>query len=283
MDAMQDAVRKACELLQAAGIDSARLDAQLLLAHALGTSREAWLMMPDRLLSGAERAQYDGYVQRRAAREPLSHILGIREFYGREFSVSRHVLDPRADSETLIDAVLKECAARSLLPASILDLGTGSGCLLLTLLAEMKGVYGVGVDVSAQALCVARANALALGLSARASFVQGRWSEGLHKKFDIIISNPPYIPSQEIEGLMPEVRDFEPLGALDGGKDGLDSYREMANQLNHALAPGGLAALEVGIGQHEAVAGIMNTAGLRILNIWNDLAGIPRCLTLTHR
>jgi release factor glutamine methyltransferase len=272
------AAAAAAELAQA-GIEGASREARLLLAHALGAEAGGVLMARDRELSAAEGAAFAALVARRAAREPLSHITGRREFWSLEFGVGPAVLDPRPDSEALVEAALGCIAARAA-PLRLLDLGTGSGCLLLALLSELPNARGVGVDRSAAALAVARANAAALGLAARAAFVQGDWATALSGAFDLIVCNPPYIATAAIGALMPEVARHEPRLALDGGADGLDAYRRLAPDIARLLAVGGIALVEVGLGQGDAAAAIFAAAGLSDHARRRDLAGRERALLL---
>jgi release factor glutamine methyltransferase len=261
--------------LAAVGVPSARLDAKLLLADALDVE-PSWLFTHhDFVIEDA--APFLTHLERREKREPVSHILGKREFWSREFIVGPAVLDPRPDSETLIAAILKRLPDHQA-PLRLLDLGTGSGCLLLTLLGELPKARGLGIDQSAIALEVARNNAERLGLAERAQFQEGDWNKELVlSKFDIIISNPPYIPSADIAMLEPEVRLYEPLAALDGGEDGLNAYRTIIDQLPGLLKLDGLIAFEMGIGQDHALAHLLEAAGFNNIERENDLAGITRC------
>lgn len=263
--------------LQAAGIERARAEARLLAGAALGMRLEAIVAHTDRLLTAEEQASIAALGDRRVARQPMSQILGEREFYGRRFAVTPDVLTPRPDSETLIETVLQALPDRGA-PLRLLDLGTGSGCLLLTLLAELPNATGVGVDLSAAALDVARGNARALGVEGRVAWHCGRWTDGLLEKFDVAVSNPPYIRRADVERLEPEVARYEPSLALDGGEDGLQAYRELAAELPGVLKPRALFALEVGFGQADEVARLMKGRGLAVLATRNDLAGIPRCI-----
>jgi release factor glutamine methyltransferase len=267
----------AARRLQQAGIEAAPHEARLLLASVLGVATATLVAYPERALTPAEGGRYELLIDRRARREPLTHILGRREFWGLSFRVTADTLDPRPDSETLIEAVLGELPDRQA-PLRLLDLGTGTGCLLLALLAELPQATGLGVDCSAAALAVATANASDLGLAGRAAFRLGRWSEGLSGPFDLIVSNPPYIPSGDIDGLMPEVARYEPRLALDGGPDGLDSYRMLGAEITRLLAGTGLAALEIGLGQASAVAALLATDGLVQATFRRDLAVHIRCL-----
>ncbi|HEY0121993.1 MAG TPA: peptide chain release factor N(5)-glutamine methyltransferase, partial [Rhizobium sp.] len=220
------------------------------------------------------------YRDRRLAREPVSRILGRREFWGLSFSVSEATLDPRPDSEVLVEeaiAALDGCAN-----PRVLDLGTGTGCLLLAILSDIAGATGIGVDISPEAVSMARVNALQLGLEHKAAFHQGDWMDGLDERFDLVISNPPYIPCADIVGLEPEVRTFDPQAALDGGADGLDAYRLLADGLGRVLKSGGMAIIELGAGQAEAVSGLFLAAGLGIECIADDLGGVPRALIVTN-
>ena len=250
--------------LAEAGIESPGREARLLLAHARALSSDA--------------AAYDALLARRAAREPLALILGHREFWSLDFAVSPATLIPRPDSETLIEAALAARPARASV-ARILDLGTGTGCLLLAALSEFPAAFGLGVDCVPAAAALAAANAAALGLAGRAAFLCGRWGAALAGRFDLILCNPPYIPSLEIEGLMPEVARFEPISALDGGTDGLAAYRVLIPALPALLADSGLAVLELGAGQDQAVAALARDAGFAP-TLRADLAGIPRALVL---
>ncbi len=218
------------------------------------------------------------------AREPVSRILGRRAFFGREFSVGRATLDPRPCSETLIEAALALADQEGwrTRPIHILDAGTGSGCLLLTLLAEMELAHGVGTDISAGALAVAAENADRLGLSERAEFAEARYLGGTRGTFELVVSNPPYIPTRDIEGLEPEVRNHEPRTALDGGADGLDAYREIAAGLPRVV-PRGWALFEVGAGQADAVVDILRRELGRHggeVRQWTDLGGHRRCVAI---
>jgi release factor glutamine methyltransferase len=263
--------------LAKAGIPDARREARLILAHALGIGAATILGYPERAVADAGR--FDSLIARRAAREPLSHLTGRREFWSLEFEVTPETLDPRADSETLVEAALAAIADRQA-PLSVLDFGTGTGCLLLALLSELPNARGVGIDIAEQTLAVARRNAAGLGLAERVQFAIGDWGGALAGPFDLIVSNPPYIPAGEISGLQPEVADFEPRRALDGGVDGLDAYRRLGPDISRLLRSGGVAVLEFGLGQGDAVARLMAAEGLAPQGFMADLAGHDRCLTL---
>jgi release factor glutamine methyltransferase len=265
----------ASALLRAAGIDNPRLEARLLLAHALNLPVAALLRDPN---LPADPAACIPLVARRAAREPLAYILGHREFWSLRFAVSPATLIPRPESETLIEAALAAFAHRPP-PRRVLDLGTGTGCLLLSALHEFPGASGVGVDRSPGAAALAAANANALGLGARAAFLCADWTDPLAARFDLILCNPPYIPTSEIGGLMPEVAGHEPASALDGGDDGLAAYRHILPRLPRIMQPGGAAVLELGIGQAPPVAAMAREAGM-VATTRPDLAGISRVLVL---
>jgi release factor glutamine methyltransferase len=263
--------------LAAAGVESAALDAVLLLCAVTGERRETVMAYPERTVAAEAADAYRGLIDRRATREPVSRILGKREFWGLDFTVAQPVLDPRPDTETLVRAALDWLEGR---PASrIIDLGTGSGCILLALLHEREGDTGLGIDASHAALGIARANAGALGLSGRAAFTLGDWTSGLPgAAADLIVANPPYIPRDDIAGLEPEVREHDPIGALDGGPDGLDAYRTIAADLARVLAPGGAAFFEIGAGQEDDVAALLVAAGATAVQQFPDLSGRVRCL-----
>ena len=273
------ALHHAAGQLTAAGIDTARLDARLLLGAVLGLEPQAVFSQPRLELSAAEQERFAALLARRRGREPMSHLLGRRGFWTIELKVTADTLDPRPDTETVIEAVLDGLPERGR-ARRILDLGTGTGCILLALLSELGACTGLGVDKSPAALDVARANAHRLGLDGRAGFRLGDWGGGLEERFDIIVSNPPYIPDGEIDGLEPEVAVFEPRLALAGGPDGLDCYRVLAPQIGCLLAPGGVAALEVGQGQAGAVAALLAAVGLDLQEIRGDLGGVERCVVV---
>lgn len=259
--------------LAAAGIADAPRDARRLMAHALG-------LTPDRLalhlrdsVDPAARARFDAAIAARARRQPVSQITGRRRFWGRDFTVTSDVLDPRPETETLIAAALQRPATR------LLDLGTGSGCILLTLLAEWPGATGTGTDISDAALAVAADNARALGVADRASLIRADWTRGLTGPFDLIVSNPPYIAAGDLPGLAPEVRDWEPHGALSPGADGLAAYSAILPALPALLAPGGRVLLEIGPSQGAAVAALSRAAGLARTTVLPDMDGRDRVVS----
>lgn len=269
--------------LEAAGVASAPLDARLLVCAATGVTHEQFIANPDRLLHDHEADMLNQFVARRISREPVSRIVGCREFWGREFRITPETLDPRSDSETLVETVLQHLAVSKCSAPLIVDLGTGSGCLLVTLLCEMSHARGVGVDINAGAIAMARENAHMHGVDARVSFLCGDWLAAIDGQFDLIISNPPYIRSDDIVGLEPEVKFFEPYCALDGGADGLECYRRISKEVIGKLKNGGKLVFELGMGQHAAVVDILETAGYRIDGAHEDLSGTVRCLWATPR
>lgn len=263
--------------LEAAGVEAARREARLLLAQALGMSASEVFARPERLLTADEEVAAGALLERRLAGEPLSRIRGEREFWSLPFLLSPETLDPRPDSEILVEAVLRALPNRQA-RLSLLDFGTGSGCLLLALLSELPAASGRGVDISPEAVETAGENARRLGLSERAVFSKGDWGEGLEGPFDIVLSNPPYIASAEIETLEPAVRLFDPLRGLDGGEDGLAAYRTLLPQARRLLKPEGLLALEMGWEQEAALTKLLKQEGFSRPSLHRDLAGRPRCL-----
>ncbi len=273
---VKQALDEGTQILTAAGIDGPRRDAMALL-EAAGLPREIQIGHPGDPVERDGLAAYREMVARRARREPVSRILGRREFWSLAFTVTPDTLDPRPDSEILVEGALALCAARTA-PLSILDLGTGTGCLLLALLSELPRATGIGTDISPAALKVARANSQALGLAPRTGFAASDWGDGLKGPFNLILANPPYIANGDIGRLEPEVALYEPREALAGGSDGLEAYRRLAPRLGALLAPGGHAVLEVGAGQAAEASGLLAKKGLRIRGILRDLRGIERCI-----
>ncbi len=256
----------------AAFSETPRLDAELLMAHALGVEREAMLLA--RLLDPAP-PEFDAFLERRIAHEPVAYITGRRAFWTIELEVGPGVLIPRADSETLIEAAVEHFADAG--PGRVLDLGTGPGTLLLAALDQWPSATGIGIDASEQALAIAAGNAERLGLAPRAEFRIGDWAARLEERFDLVLCNPPYV--EEGADLARQVADWEPAGALFAGADGLDEYRRLAPQVARLLAPGGIACVEVGAGQASAVTGLFTKEGLAA-RPRNDLAGHIRCIVL---
>lgn len=264
------AMAAAAARLRAAGVQDPARDARILLAHAarIEASRVTLIAPEDLDPDVAER--FEQLVALRAVRVPVSHLLGEREFYGRRFKVSKEVLDPRPETETLIEAALAEPFER------VLDLGLGSGCILVTLLAEMPQATGLGVDLSEAACLQASANAVLHRVEARADIQQSDWFSNVTGRFDLIVSNPPYIALDEMAGLSPEVREHEPDMALTDGRDGLSAYRVLAAGLRGHLRPGGRVCLEIGPTQGPAVADMLQRAGLSDIAILSDLDGRDR-------
>lgn len=272
----------AASRLAAAGVAEPRRDARLLLGAAMESSAAALLSRDDLVVDAAAAARFGGYVARRADREPVSRILARREFWSLPFRLTPALLDPRPDSESLIEAALALAPDRTA-PLRLLDLGTGSGCLLLALLSELPQATGLGIDRDLDAVAGAAANARALGLEPRAAFRPGDWGAGLAERFDLVVANPPYIPDGEIGTLAPEVARYEPRGALAGGPDGLDAYRVLAGQLDGLLHANGHAVLEFGRGQDAAVAALLRAAGLEIQGFGRDLSNVVRCVVAARR
>ena len=266
----------------AAGLDSPDLDARLLVGDALKLDLTGLVTHDRRELSTGEAQHLDTLVNRRLAGEPVARILGTREFWGLPLKLSADTLVPRPDTETVVELALEHLSAGGDLKRRlrIADLGTGSGAILLALLSELPQAFGLGTDISIAALQTARENARALGLGARAGFVTCSYASALSAPFDLIVSNPPYIPSSEIGDLAVDVRDHDPLRALDGGRNGLDAYRALIPQAASLLRPGGVVIVEVGLGQSGDVATLMTEAGLETESgaIRADLAGIPRAV-----
>ncbi|MCW3095417.1 MAG: [protein release factor]-glutamine N5-methyltransferase [Chthonomonadaceae bacterium] len=268
-----DRLQAAIARLTAAGVETPRLEAQLLLAQALGTTRTAIVAGIYREPDADQRAEFERLVQARELRTPLAYLRGTQEFFGLTFRVGPEVLIPRPETEMLVEFALEKLGAAG----TLADVGTGSGCILTAALANAVRARGVGFDLSAAALALAQHNIRQNGAAERARLAQGDLLTGAGaERFEVIVSNPPYIPSAEIAGLAPEVRDAEPRLALDGGPDGLECYRRLAVQALKALRPGGWLAVEVGRGQAPDVATLWLAAGWQEVNARRDLAGIER-------
>jgi len=264
--------------LRAAGIESPRLEARLLLSHATGLS-QLDVIGGGVFVDEAARAKFDALIARRTANEPLAYILGRREFWSLEFQVGPGVLIPRPESETLIETALKLVPERDQ-KLRVLDLGTGSGCLLLAFLSERPNASGVGVDISEDALAWAQRNAENLKLNGRAKFIKDDWGRSLGSAFDLIFANPPYVRSGDIATLAPDVAGHEPASSLDGGADGLNAYRAIASMVLPRLALNGRLLLEIGQGQAEAVTKLFESQGFIAEGTVNDLARIHRCVVM---
>jgi len=279
MNTVGEALAQIAGHLKDAGLDGEYGEARILLAESLGLSVEKILGYPEAPIDSTQAQNLLALAQRRAAREPMSHILGHKEFWSLDFKVSADTLTPRPDSETLIEAVLEKVEDKTA-PLSILDLGTGTGCLLLTLLHELPNAKGVGVDKSPEALSIASENAEALGLSERVDMRPSDWFSAVSERFDIVISNPPYIREEELAELEPEVSQYEPISALIAGNAGLADYQRIINGLGDVLALGGFAAFELGKGQANPVSELAKDKGWLIAGLKKDLAGIERCLII---
>lgn len=276
------ALAAAQRTLETAGVPDARRDARLLLADLLGCDVSTVIAWPERALEASEAAAFESRIRRRAAREPVARIIGVREFWSLPFLLAPATLDPRPDSELLVSALLERVSDRQA-PLQVLDLGSGSGCLLLALLSELPQAHGLGIDCSPAAVAMAARNADALGLAERAHFRVGDWCAGLEQPFDLLLCNPPYIPAAEIDALEPEVAGWEPRAALDGGADGLDPYRIVVPQLDRLLTASGMAVFEHGPGQAGAIAGLLKETERWQWQVLLDLAGRERALLIWRR
>lgn len=266
----QEIYRQGAAALEKAGVAEAEHDARILLEEVCGTNRTALYTHGERELTESEEARYLKWIRNRAKRIPLQYILGKTEFMGLTFTVNKNVLCPRPDTEVLVEEVLRYLHDGM----RILDIGTGSGCILLSLLHYSNDCQGVGADISAEALQVARENGKRLAPGA--DFVESDLFEKITGKFEIIVSNPPYIRKDEIKGLMPEVRDHEPQKALDGGEDGLRFYREITEKAKDHLPGGGMLFYEIGCEQGQAVKKIMENSGFREVDVIKDFSGLDR-------
>jgi release factor glutamine methyltransferase len=279
---IETARRLLTKRFEAAGIGSAALDTRMLTGAALGLDLTGLIAQGSRQLTHEDAARLDAFAQRRVAGEPVARILGTKEFWGLPLKLSADTLVPRPDTETVVEASLDILRAEGRIgvPLRIADFGTGSGAILLALLSELPNATGVGTDLSAAALDIAKDNAQALGLAPRADFIVGDYGQGLTGPFDLIVSNPPYVRTADIASLAPEVRDHDPRLALDGGRDGLKAYRRIAPQADGLLAPDGLLVLEVGQGQADDVTRLIAATGLTVSESPRaDLAGIGRAVT----
>ncbi len=268
-------IEKGAERLLRAGLETPQREARLLLSLVMDVPVTELVLAPDKRVTLDEAGRFAAAIDRRAEREPFAYIAGRRDFWTLELEVTPATLIPRPDTETLVETALK-LLGHAAAPVNILDLGTGTGAILLALLSELPRAEGLGVDVSGPALEVARRNALRAGLGARARFAISSWWSHVSGVFDLVVANPPYIPTRDIAGLDADVRDFEPHLALDGGPDGLGPYRAIVSGVMQRLAPDGALIVEVGVGQAGDVAALMQGAGLAFTAVRRDLGGIER-------
>lgn len=283
---VNELIKIAVSRLRDSGIENPYLDASVLLSCVLGMRREYLLLEPERKLNNPDIVAFNEFVERRCKNEPIAYIIGKKEFWSLDFTVTRDTLIPRPDSETLVEAALKRAkniaheriAPLTSLNIGILDIGTGTACLLIALLKELPAARGLGVDISEPALQVAGNNAKNHGVDGRVRFAKSNWCDEVNGQFDLIISNPPYIPRGDLSHLMKDVADYEPYLALISGLDGMDSYRAISQQIYGKLKNGGYVLFEIGQGQDVAVASLLQEANLVIDEISNDLAGVPRCV-----
>jgi len=277
---VSEALRLVAQAFRSAGVNEADTDARVLIAHALHLDRARLIAQSDRILEAREITAISVLAARRLKREPVSRILGQKEFWSLPLIVTPDVLVPRPETETIIEGALDFVVRGGLRMEKlrVLDIGTGSGALLLALLSELSRATGTGTDVSEAALQVAQANAAKLGFEARCSFVACDMASQVQGPFDLVVSNPPYIAHDEIATLAPEVRDYDPMMALDGGDDGLTAYRALVADAKRLLAPAGRMFIELGAGQEAAVRTLFTNAGLNVGVARKDLAGIPRVL-----
>ncbi|MBO9559437.1 MAG: peptide chain release factor N(5)-glutamine methyltransferase [Caulobacter sp.] len=266
--------------LKTVQIDQPAIDARLLLEVAADVTRTDIISDPYRVLTQAQIDTLENFLDRRVAREPVSHIIGRKGFWKILLQVNKNVLTPRPETEVIVDEVLK--AFPEAMSFNMLDLGVGSGTILLAVLAERPAAKGLGIDVSEEALAVARENAANLDLGGRVALLRGDWTNGLgDESFDLVVSNPPYIATDVIETLEPEVRDHEPRLALDGGPDGLDAYRFLAGEILRVLKPGAMFAVEIGYDQSQAVEALFKAAGAQNVRTIKDLSVNDRVVTGT--
>lgn len=277
-----EALRNLRSAFREAGLDTPALDARLLVTAALGLTPTELLTGADAPLGPGPARVLAGLAARRLAREPVARILGCREFWGLAFALSPDTLVPRPETETVVETALRLRGDRGR-ALQVLDLGTGSGCLLVALLTELARARGLGIDRSTRALATARANAVRHGVADRALFAVADWGAPVAARFDLVVANPPYIASDALAGLAPEVRSYDPPLALDGGPDGLAAYRAILPQIGRLLGPGGVAVLEIGFDQEPALRALAAVSGLPVREVARDLAGQPRAVALGRR
>lgn len=279
---IRDIARQLVKRFSGAGIDTPELDARILMRHTLSLT-DADLITGQGAPTNEQLAVLEQAVQRRLSGEPVSRILGFREFWGMKFKITPDTLDPRPDTERLVEMAIETMKEHP--PRRILDLGTGTGCILLALLKEFPGATGIGVDINPGAVDVSRENMENNGLSGRAAFLVSNWTDSLPDQgalFDLIVSNPPYIPESDIESLSPEVRNHDPILALAGGKDGLDPYRLLIMKIRKILSPQGICLFEIGQNQDTDVRRLVEESGLVVRRIGADYAGILRVVEIGH-
>jgi len=283
-ESIGEARRALAAQFRGAGLDSPELDARILIGHALGMDHTALAAADTQPLAASATAAIAELAARRLASEPVARIVGAKEFWGLSFIVTPAVLVPRPETETVVELALAliDRQGKRTRALRIADLGTGSGAILLALLSELPDASGIGTDIDLQALAVARRNAAALGLTARAGFLRGDYGSALQSPFDLIVSNPPYVARRDIEGLAPEVRDHDPPHALDGGADGLAAYRAIASDAPRLLGPGGRLVVEIGAGQERDVGRTLIQGGLAIDAVRHDLSGLARAIAATR-
>jgi release factor glutamine methyltransferase len=271
-------LRRASEHLRGACVPDGMMDARILAAAAFGLTREDMLLEPHRPVDFDAQVRFRSMIDRRCAREPVARIIGAREFRSLDFLLGPETLEPRPDSETIVEVAIEYGQA---FPgaARVLDLGTGTGCLLLSVISELPDATGIGSDIAAGAVETASRNADSLGLADRVRFVCTDWTDGIDGPFDLVLSNPPYITTAEIAGLAPEVAMYDPPSALDGGADGLDAYRALACRVGSVLSPSSVVVLEIGAGQEEDVTAIFEAGGFRLVGTRADLGGHTRALS----
>lgn len=268
------------QALLAAGIDTAERDTRLMIRRHTGFDWSDFVTSPEQGVTRDHLSLIESDVERRLSGMPLSRMYGERGFWGLDFKLNPHTLDPRPDTETLVEAALNNLSKTP--PATILDLGTGSGCILIALLSEWKDAHGVGIDRSFDAVIQARENAVMNGVDGRAHFCCGSWVDAIDARFDLIVSNPPYISNRDIPYLSPEVKNHDPILALDGGDDGYDAYREILMKMKDLMNPGATALLEIGYGQETEVVRLAINAGLLVKDVHPDLSGIARVVEISR-
>jgi release factor glutamine methyltransferase len=273
-----EALTRVANFLARAGVEDSRRDARVLLLAAAQIAHAELLLAPERRLDGESAKRLTEYAARRGAREPVSRILGARGFWTLDLAVTPNVLDPRADTEALVELALRELDGRRGESITILDLGAGSGAIICALLSEFAQARALAVDRSASACHATKTNLARCGFTDRAHVLRGNWADAIEAKFDLVVSNPPYVKRDDIPGLAPEVRLHDPVLALDGGEDGLDCYRRLTGELPRLLAPGGLAVFEVGAGQASDVERLLRCAGLENVAIGRDAAWRERAI-----